>query len=174
MGRDLSPALAETYSKSDKNVAAAFSPDTVATVCPSGCFAHGNVSQQCTKRDHRMTKDRRRIGETTIISPYLVPSERRPQGEISPLKPSGFLSYRAKMDRFETVSAFYRLHLRRSAINGLLSVPSATHCSDLSFAPVCDARHARGMLHNNNLPRIFAAAQHLDTPHVLSEHQGQS
>jgi hypothetical protein len=75
-----------------------------------------------------------------------------------------------KMDRFATVSMPIKLS-KQIATTQRRAYGSATkRCSNLPFTDDCDREHESVLLHNNNLPRIFAAVQHLDTPGVLSEH----
>jgi hypothetical protein len=121
-----------------------------------------------------MTKHRRPRTEATIFLPHLMVRAGSQQAQISPANPSLLMPQDSKIDRFETVSASTKLQQATGAISGYITNLRATRCSDLRFPDDCDRGHEPVMLHNNNLPRIFAAAQHLDTPAVLSEHPGHS
>lgn len=167
-------AGARHCSKSDKSVAAAFSPDTAHRVPAAVRSAHANVLRKPIEKDHRMTKHRRLKSEEIIFSPYFALDKRYSQGQFSPLSPSISITQEMKMNSFETVYTYRRLRNIDNTIIGLLSASSATHCSNLQFSNNCDRGHEAVMLHNNNLSRIFAAPQHLDTPSVLSEHHAHS
>jgi hypothetical protein len=121
-----------------------------------------------------MTKHRRPTTEATIFSPHFVDLARSQQAQISPVDPSGFLPQDGKIDRFETVFTIRKNMIKTNTTEKSYSIKSVKPCSDLSISNNCDPRHEPVMLHNNNLPRIFAAAQHLDTPNVLPEHPRHS